>query len=70
MLFPAPRTEAAHRRHASHTAPRPPIPRRDTQAGPEGAAMYPVAVQYLQARRVAAALVHVVACLWYLKLER
>ena len=37
------------------------IPGRDAaQAGPEGAAMYPVAVQYLQAPRVAAALVHVV----------
>jgi len=36
------------------------IPRRDAQAGPGGVAMYPVAVQYLQALRVAAAFVHVV----------
>ena len=47
------------------------IPKRDAaQAGPEGAAMYPVAVQYLQTRRVVAALVQVVACLWYLKPAR
>lgn len=47
------------------------IPGRDAaQAGPEGAAMYPVAVQYLQTRRVVAALVQDVACLWYLKQAR
>jgi hypothetical protein len=52
----------------AHTATRPGavIPRRDAQAGPEGVAMYPVTVQYLQTRRVAAALVQVVARLWYL----